>query len=481
MSQAIDESIMMTRFFPLSVFRLIVPLLFVGGCTLGPNYQRPELEVPTAYREDAPWKEVTPADSQPKGPWWTVYGDPVLNDLQARAGEANQDIKAAVARLDRARAAARIEKSDLWPRIDLTPSAQRGRTPADLSAFERGDTRTTLSLPFDLGYEIDLWGRVRRSVEAATEEAWATAADLENLRLSLHAEVARNYFALRALDAENDLLKRAVDLRSQNLELVQSLFLNGEVGRLDVARAETELATAQADLAGLNRERSRIEHALAVLAGEAASNFELDPSPLDIDPPAPTPGLPSHLLERRPDVAAAERRLVAANARIGVAETAFFPDIRLTGSAGFGSNELSSLFSWDNRAWALGPAISLPIFTAGRNQAGLEQAQAAYDEEVARYRQSVLTAFQEVEDSLADLRILAQQAEAQQHAVTASREAAQLSNKRYRAGMVSYLEVVDSERTALTSQRLAARILGQRLQASVSLIKALGGDWRLED
>ncbi len=468
---------MLPRSFPLPLLAAAALLFLLGGCTLGPDYRRPELDVPVEYREDAPWKKAAPADEAPKGPWWTAYGDPVLDNLQERTAQANQDIKAAVARLDRARAAARIEESDLWPRIDLNPAAQRRRTPADLSALRRGDTRTTLSLPFDLGYEVDLWGRVRRSVEAATEEARATAADLENLRLTLHAEVARNYFALRALDSEIELLKRAVELRRQNLRLVESLFLNGEVGRLDVARAETELATAQADVAGLSRDRAQIEHALAVLTGDAVSNFELPASPLDISPPAPSPGLPSHLLERRPDVAAAERRLMAANARIGIAHAAFFPDIRLTGSAGFGSDELSSLFSWDNRLWAFGPAVSLPVFNAGRNRAGLEQAQAVYEEEIARYRQTLLNAFREVEDSLSDLRILAQQAEMQQLAVIASRDAAQLSNKRYRAGLVSYLEVVDSERTALTSQRIATRILGQRLQASVSLIKALGGDW----
>ena len=449
------------------------------GCTLGPDYQRPEVTVPNAYREAAPWKEAAPADTQEKGAWWLVYGDPVLAKLQERALAENQNLKAAVARVSQARAAARISGTELYPRIDLDPSVRRNRTAADLNGGE-ANTATSLRMPFDLSYEIDLWGRVRRSVEAGTATYQASRAEMQNVLLTLQADVGRNYFSLRALDAQVELLRRTVELRRKNLQLVTSLFDNGQVGRLDVARAETELANAQAEAAALKRRRAATEHALAILVGEPVANFSLPlPAPnLAVRPPRLAVGLPSELLERRPDVAAAERQMMAANARIGVTKAAFFPALGLTGSAGFASDELSNLFNWDNRTWSLGPFVSLPVFDAGRNQAKLAQAEAAWQEAVARYRQQILVAFGEVEDALADIRLLAEQSEAQQRALTSARQAADLSNKRYRAGMVSYLEVVVSERTALATEFLATQVQEQSFQASVSLIKALGGGWQ---
>jgi multidrug efflux system outer membrane protein len=436
------------------------------------------VQVPPAYREEAPWKEATPADALDKGPWWRIYGDPVLGELQERALAENQDLKAAIARVDQARALARISESGLYPRIDLDPSVQRGRSSADLNGG-KANTRTTLRVPLDLGYEIDLWGRVRRSVEASTAQYEASQAEMQNVLLTLQTDVTRNYFNLRSLDAQLDLLRRTIELRSRNLQLVTSLFNNGQVGRLDVATAETELANAQAETAALKRQRTTTEHALAVLVGEPAANFTLPlpPPNLEVRPPGIAAGLPSALLERRPDIAAAERQMIAANARIGIAKAAFFPAVSLTGSAGYASNELSRLFEWDNRTWSLGPFVTLPVFDAGSNRAKLTQAEAAWQESVASYRQQVLIAFREVEDSLADIRILAEQAEAQQRALTAARKAAELSGKRYRAGLVSYLEVVVSERTALAIELLANQVLEQRFQASVSLIKALGGGW----
>ncbi len=449
------------------------------GCTLGPDYQRPEVQVPTAFREEAPWKDAVPADVLDKGAWWRIYGDPVLDGLQDRALSANQDLKAAIARVDQARAAARITESTLFPRLDLDPSEQRSRSSADLSGGQ-SVTMTTLRMPLDLSYEIDLWGRVRRSVESSTAQYEASQAEMQNVLLTLQADLARNYFNMRSLDAQLDLLRRTIELRNRNLQLVTSLFNNGQVGRLEVAQAETELANAQADTAALKRRRAATEHALAVLVGEPVSNFTLPlpPPNLDVRPPQIAAGLPSSLLERRPDIAAAERRMIAANARIGMAEAAFFPAVNLTGSAGYASEELSRLFQWDNRTWSLGPFISLPVFDAGRNRAQLAQTEAAWQEAVASYRQQVLVAFREVEDALSDLRILAEQMEAQQRALTAARQAAELSGKRYRAGMVSYLEVVVSERTALVTELLANQVLEQHFQASVSLIKALGGGWQ---
>lgn len=466
----------MTEQYRRLVFLIFLVLLSaLPGCTLGPDYQRPEITAPPAYLEEAPWKEAVPADELDKGFWWQLYGDPVLNDLQQRALKENQTLKAAVARVDQARAAANISETTLYPRLDLNPAARRGRSSAE--------TTTTLRLPLDLSYEIDLWGRVRRSVEAGTALYEASQAERQNVLLTLQTDVARNYFALRSYDAQLDLLRRTVALRAKNLQLVTSLFNNGQVGRLDHARAETELANTQAETATLKRRRAATEHALAVLVGEPVATFSLalPPANLEVRPPPVAAGLPSALLERRPDVAAAERQMMAANARIGMAKAAFFPVVSLTGSAGYASGELSRLFAWDNRTWSLGPLISLPVFDAGRNRAQLAQVEATWQEAVARYRQQVLIAFREVEDALADIRILAEQDEAQQRALTAARKAAELSDKRYRAGMVSYLEVVVSERTALATELLASQVQEQQLQASLSLIKALGGGWSQDE
>lgn len=451
--------------------------LLLAGCTLGPNYVKPDAPVPMTFKEGAPWTEAAPRDQLAKGPWWELYRDPVLNDLQSRAAAANQQLKGAVARLDQARALARGSKADLSPQLDLDPTAQRGRFSAEQTGISGGLTANNFRLPLDLSYEVDLWGRVRRSIEAASADYQASAADFETIRLGLHSEVASNYFALRALDAEIALLGRSIELRREALFLVQARFANGVVSELDVARAETELASTEAEAIGLNKSRGELDHALAVLLGESPSSFNLAAAPLDLQPLNVAPDLPSQLLERRPDVAGAERQMAAANARIGVAKTAFFPAIRLTGSAGYESGEVASLFDWSSRSWGLGPAISLPIFDGGRNSANLERAKSAHEEAVANYRQQVLVAFQEVEDGLLGLRLLSDQAGVQERAVQAAQKAAEFSDKRYRAGMVSYLEVVDSQRTALQSERGAVQILGQRLQTSVLLIKALGGGW----
>ncbi len=471
----------MNRYLRSAMMPAIATLL-LAGCTLGPNYVKPEMAIPLTFKEGAPWKKAMPRDQVPRGKWWEIYGDPVLNNLEEQATAANQDLAAAFARVTQARAIARIDEADRVPRADLNATAQRSRINIDQFGVDfsgpSGIVFNYYNIPLDLSYEIDLWGRVRRAVEASRADARASEADYLSLLLSLQAELARNYFALRSLDAEIDLLQRTVELRRENLALVDSLFKNGQIGQLDVSRAETELASTQAEAIGLQKRRSELEHALAVLVGRPASTFFLASAPLDLNPPAVAPGLPSHLLERRPDVAGAERQMAAANARIGVAKTAFFPAISLTGSAGYASSETSGLFDWDNRTWAFGPAISLPIFEGGRNSANLKRARAAYEEAVARYRQQVLVAFAEVEDALAGLRILAEQGEALQRSVAASLQAQDISGRRYRSGLVSYLEVVDSQRTALQSERRATQILGQRLQASVSLIKALGGGWQ---
>ncbi|MFH7321002.1 efflux transporter outer membrane subunit [Desulfurivibrio sp. D14AmB] len=470
---------------------LLALLLLSGGCALGPDYQRPELDTPEDYRHAPPVTEngelislqaVPPADDLPKGEWWQLYHDPLLNDLQQRAAAGNRELRVALARLDQARAAARISDADRLPRLDLQPSAQRSRTPEDLSPMGTAITTTTITLPLNLGYEIDLWGRLRRQSEAAGADFAASTAEVENFRLLLHGEVARAYFSLWTLDQELELLTKTLELRRENLRLVTSRFSSGLAGRLDVSRAESEAAVTEAEVVMLRQRRAELEHALALLLGETTSRFTLPPiaeSGPDVPPVAP--GLPSALLQRRPDVAAAERRLMAASARIGMAKAAFFPSIRLTGAAGYGSNELDRLLNSGNRLWSLGPQISLPIFDGGRNRARLEQARAAYQENLAAYQQTILQAFKEVDDALVALDLLTEQQQAQQRALAATRQSVELSHHRYRAGLVSYLEVIESERTALTLERAALLTTGQQLQANLALIKALGGGWQDDD
>lgn len=470
---------------------ILIVLLLGSGCALGPDYQRPELDPPADYRHASPpadhgeevrLQPALPADDLPRGEWWRLYRDPALNELQQRAAAGNLELRVALARLDQARAAARLGSADRLPRLDLQPSAQRSRTPEDLSPMGVATTTTVITLPLNLGYEIDLWGRLRRQSEAAGAEFQASAAEVENFRLLLHGEVARAYFSLWTLEQELELLAKTLELRRENLRLVTSRFSGGLTGRLDVSRAESEAAVTEAEVVMLRQRRAELEHALALLMGETTSRFTL-PRIGEIGPNVPpvAPGLPSALLQRRPDVAAAERRLMAASARIGMAEAAFFPTIRLTGAAGYGSNELDRLLNTGNRLWSLGPQISLPIFDGGRNRARLEQAKAAYQENLAAYQQTILQAFKEVDDALVALNLLTEQQQAQQRALAAARQSVELSHHRYRAGLVSYLEVIESERTTLSLERAALLTTGQQLQANLALIRALGGGWQDDD
>jgi multidrug efflux system outer membrane protein len=456
----------------------------VTGCAVGPNYERPAASFPDHYKAESlgDWKEGQPLDHVPKGEWWEIFGDETLNELQRRATEANQELKAAVARVDQARATARVARSELLPALDADPAWRRERySPNQVPSFG-AMTANTFRAPLDLSYEIDLWGRVRRGFEGARADAQASLAAFHNVMLTLQADVAQNYIALRALDAEIATVNSTVGLRKEQLQLVRSRFEGGIGNELDVARAETELASTEAEAASLAQRRAELENALAVLAGESPTTFQL--AALDDankqwnpQPPAVPAGLPADLLERRPDVAAAERQLAAANARIGVAKAAFFPVLRLTGSGGYASGDIDSLFNWDSRVWSIGPSLSLPIFAGGRNRAGYHRSQSAFEESVANYRQRILVAFGEVENSLAGIRHLSDQAAAQQRAVTSARRAAELAGERYRAGIVSYLEVVDANRATLQTERILAQLAGQRQVAAVQLIKALGGGW----
>lgn len=456
-----------------------VLVLFVTGCALGPEYSRPEVEVPVAYKTDALWKEAAPLDSLDKGRWWEIFADPALNELQEQAMAASQELKVAFARLMQVQTGERLSRAAQLPRFDVNGSASRSRIAEDFSSSGAGETGNTFSLPLTLGYELDLFGRVRRSIEAAEADSASARADYQNILLSLQGELARSYFDLRAIDQEISLLQQTVTLMEEARSLIKRQYDNGLVSLLDLSQADTQLAETRSEAIGLEKKRGELENALSVLTGQPASSFTLQPMPLNSMPPAVAVGLPSSLLERRPDVAAAERQLVAANARIGVAEAAFFPAISLTGNAGYASTDLADLFNWGNRVWGLGPAISLPIFDGGRNEANLERSKAAYEEAVAGYRQQVLVAFSEVEDGLRGLEILGRQGALLQQAVTSAEKALKISESRYRHGRVSFLEVVDSYRTVLRTQRALVRLQGDQFTASVLLVKALGGGWEV--
>lgn len=460
---------------------LLLLLLVAGGCAVGPNYTRPSVPVPDQWKATAPWKQAAPRDAEIKPAFWEMFNDPTLNSLERQAQTNNPDVKAAFDRVEEARAIARIRRADLFPSVDFSPSDLRGRYSANRPLPPGADqipyTRNDFVLPLDLSYEVDLWGRVRRSFRAAREQAQASAAAYQNVLLSLEAELAQTYFTIRSVDLDRLVLTNTIKLRQRNLELVKSLHDGGAGSAVDLGRAETELASAQADLVGLDLRRAQLENALATLCGQNASSFSLAEAPRPNQPPEIPTGLPAALLERRPDVAQAERLMAAASEQIGVAKAAFFPAITLTGAAGVESADLRNLFDWESRAWSFGPSVNLPIFEGGRNRAGLAQARAAYDEAVQQYRSLVLVAFHEVEDGLIGLRLLRDQYEAQARAVEAAAKVAELSRNRYKEGLVSYFEVVDAERTLLENQILAYDLVGQRLVTSVLLIKALGGGW----
>jgi multidrug efflux system outer membrane protein len=472
----------MKSIVPLLAFAVTAPFpLRAGLPSVGPDYARPAVAAPAAYRDPSDaeaWKAAAPADAIPRGEWWKLFADPALDALESRALTANQDLQAAAARVDQARAAAGIARSADLPQLAVAPSLARERTSSTTDNVFPVAQSTTYRAPLALSWEIDLFGRVRRLREGARAEAEASAATFESVRLALTAEVAADYFSLRALDRELGAVRDSTALRQRALELVSARFKAGAAAEVDVARAETELATAQAEAAGLGVRRASLQDALAVLVGEAAPAFVL-PSVADAPalPPAVPAGLPANLLERRPDVAAAERALAAANARIGVAKAAFFPAISLTGSAGFASGDLDRLFESDSRIWSIGPSLYLPIFQGGRNRANLERSRAAYEESVAVFRQRVLVAFREVQDALTGLRLLADQAAAQDRALASARRAAGLAQVRYDAGYVSYFDVVDAQRTALATERASAQLSGQRFVTSIALIKSLGGTW----
>jgi multidrug efflux system outer membrane protein len=441
--------------------------------------------MPTTYADATNgWKIAEPQAHLPKGKWWEVFGDEDLNGLETKAATANQELKAAVASFDQARAIADVTRSQLFPQIGISPSAMGYRNSANqpFEGLAAGVSNTTtyadLIAPLNLSYEVDLWGRVRRSVESARAQQQASADDLEGVKLIIEAEVATDYFTLRALDAETDLLRSNIDVFGKSLELTQNRRTGGIASDLDVAQAETVLRTTQAELPATQLQRAQFEHALAVLTGQAALAFTVPERPLTTPSPLIPPGLPSQLLERRPDIAAAERRMAAANASIGVAKGAFFPAIQLNGLAGFESLHLGSLFDWQSRFWSMGPSLTMPLFDAGQNSANLRAARAAYEQAVANYRQTVFVAFADVEDNLAAQMLLAIQGDAEAAALRAARKQFEIANNRYRAGLVTFLDVATAENSALEIERAAVQLHGQQLVAAVSLVRSLGGGWQ---
>jgi multidrug efflux system outer membrane protein len=445
-------------------------LLALGACTMGPDYQRPGVPVPPR------WKEATPRDQVLRGDWWEEFRDPPLGDLVRKALGANQTIAQAVGRVAEAEATLRITAAAQFPFLTADPSAVRQKLFTGITSDSTA-TRSLFQLPLNLSYEVDLWGRVRRSVEASRAAYQATVADLEVVRLGVGAEVAQTWFMLRHVDLDRQLLRETVDLRQQTQDLVEVRFRNGVANQLEVAQARIELAQAQSDSAALDRSRALLEHALAQLTGEPAPDVSFPDRRLDVAIPSLPVLLPSELLERRPDVAEAERRMMAANAGIGIAKAAYFPTVNLAALLGAESTDIRHLFRRSNSIWSLGGSASAPLFQGGAIDATVDVARAQYDEAVAAYRQSVLVAFQEVEDALSSLSVLERQAAAQDQALKAAQQAVTLARRRYEEGLASLIDLLDTQRSLLQAQRGASLIYRDRLLASVLLLRALGGGW----
>jgi NodT family efflux transporter outer membrane factor (OMF) lipoprotein len=444
-------------------------MLFLSSCMLGPNYQKPEVEVPTAYKELDGWKIAEPKDAVPKGKWWEIFKDPVLNGLVEQVEVSNNELKAAEARYRAARSQVSIARSALFPTLGVTGSAER---------VKRADAPSTTAgaVTLDAGWEIDLWGRIRRSIEAAEAGQQASASDVEAARLLLQAEVATNYFQLRVTDVAKELLEDAVKNYERNYQLTQNRYAGGVAAKAEVVQAEAQLRSTQAQAIDIRASRATLENAIAVLIGKPPSNFSVAPVPFHVSVPEIPPGIPSTLLERRPDVAAAERRMAAANARIGIAEAAYFPSLDLDARLGF-AGPLSNLFTLPNRTWSLGAALAGTLIDFGGRAGAVSAAEAAYDETVANYRQTVLTSFQEVENNLATLHWLGEESKVQTEATRLARESVVLTINQYKAGTQSYLAVVIVQASQLNEERTMVQLINRRLAATVALVRAIGGTW----
>lgn len=460
--------------------------VLITGCTVGPKYTKPPAPAPEAFKEAPPesfketkdWKIARPGAASLPANWWEIFGDPQLTALEEEVAAGNQELKIAEARFREARAMIRFNRASEFPTISTNPSIASIRDSQNQPYFavQTGATGQFV-LPFDLSYEIDFWGRIRRTVNAAREEAQATAADLATATLTIQAELAYDYFELRAADAQRQLLIDTVKAYDNALTLTNNRFEGGAAPKSDVAQAQTQLDTTAAQETDIDAQRASYEHAIAVLIGNPPAEFTLAAEPLHAEPPVIPVGLPSQLLERRPDIAAAERRIEEANEQIGIARAAFFPTVTLSATGGFVGTSILNWLNWPSRVWAVGPSLAQTLFDAGRRRAGSDAAIAGYDAAVATYRQTTLNAFQQVEDNLAALRVLENEEKQQRDAVASSEESLQLFINRYRGGVDNYLQVITAETIALTNERDEIDIQRRRMDASILLIKALGGGW----
>lgn len=449
---------------------LMLGLFLLSACAVGPNYKRPAFQASAGYKEVAGWKPSEPADALDRGPWWEIFNDEVLNGLEAQLDISNESLKAAAQSVEESRALLRQSQSLFWPSLGLNAGRQRTVT---------GNARpvTLDSLGLSGTWDIDLWGRIRRSAEAGRASVQVSQATLASARLAAQAELAIDYFALRAQDQLQVILNDIVAAEQQSLKITENRYRVGVAAKADVVSAQTQLLSSQAQQANAPLQRALLEHAIAVLAGQQPANFSIAPAPMRSDVPTVPPGVPSTLLERRPDVAEAERQVAAANAQIGVAISAYFPSLTITGSDDYQGTSISRLIRTANRVWAIGPTLALSVFDGGLRRAEVAQARAAYELSVDNYRQTVLTSLQQVEDNIATLRVLGQQALIEDEAVKAAREAETLTLNQYKAGTVPYSSVISAQTTRLSSEQTALNVLSGRLQASVSLIQSLGGGW----
>lgn len=452
----------------------------VTGCAVGPKYKVPTVPEPPAYKEAENWEPAQPNDQQLGGNWWEIFQDPQLNALEQQIDVSNQNLKAAVAQYQGSRAALRYVRADYYPTVTASPSAAReeysNNRPPQSSAFD-GMTFNDFVMPVSFSYQANVWGRVSRNVESYREQAQASAADLAVINLSMHATLAVDYFAARTLDAEDKLLQDTVAQYTQALQLNEDRYRGGLASEVEVEQARTILETTQAQLVDVGVARAQYEHAVAVLVGKAPAEFTLPPLPLTTPPPPIPVGIPSELLERRPDIAAAERRVASANAQVGLAKTAYYPLVNIFGTGGFESGEITTLLQGPSAMWSVGASAAMTLFDGGRRRALNDEAKTSYDSTVASYRQTVLTGFQQVEDNLAALRILEQEARVQASAVQDAQRSLDLSNNRYQGGVTSYLEVITAQNAALSDELTAVNILGRRMASAVLLVQAIGGGW----
>ncbi len=462
------------------VIAALMVFVFLAGCTVGPNYVRPEFKAPANYKEIDGWKVAQPKDNVIRGAWWETFNEPELNALEQQVEVSNQNIVAAEANFRQAQALVQQARANYFPTITVGVGVNNSsRSTTIMGGSTVRTTPTQYSLPIDVSWEIDVWGRIRRQVESSQAGAQASAADLQNAKLSAQNELAQDYFQLRTLDAQKRLLDDTAADYQKSLDLTRNQYAAGVVSRADVLQAETQLKTTQAQAVDVGVQRAQVEHAIALLIGKTPAEVSVPvlPLPLTTQPPPIPMGLPSELLERRPDIAAAERRVAQANALIGVAEAAYFPTVSLGASGGFQSTSFARWISAPSRFWSVGPTVTETVFDGGLRAAQTAEARAVYDSSVALYRQTVLTGLQQVEDNIAAMRILENEAQVQDEAVKSAQQTVTIVNNQYRAGIVNYLNVVVVQAAALNNERTAINILGNRLNASVLLIKALGGGW----